>query len=201
MPRSVGARDKIERAALSLFAASGVAGVSIAEIAGAAGVSQGALYRHHPSKEALAASLFETAYRRTTAGLAALRAGRTGFAARIEAMVAHFCALYDRDPALFRFMLMAQHDILPGIADGHPTPAWVVEATIADAVAAGELSGVEAPAAAAVVMGAVLQTATFHLYGRLAGPLLPRALALAAAAIAGVRALAEALPQSGNGSQ
>jgi hypothetical protein len=46
-----------------------------------------------------------------------------------------------------------------------------------------------------------LQTATFHLYGRLAGPLLPRAPALAAAAIAGVRALAEALPQSGNGSQ
>jgi AcrR family transcriptional regulator len=190
MPRSVGVKEKVERAALALFAASGVAGASIADIATAAGVSQGALYRHYPSKEALAAGLFEAGYRRTTAGLAALRASRTGFAERTLAMVAHFCALYDRDPALFRFMLMAQHDVLPGIDEAHPTPAWVIEATIADAVAAGELGPVDPAGAAAVVMGVVLQTATFHVYGRISGPLLPRAAALAAAAIAGVRALA-----------
>jgi hypothetical protein len=85
-------------------------------------------------------------------------------------------------------MLMAQHDVLPGIDEAYATPAWVIEATIADAVAAGELRGIE-PAGAAVVMGVVLQTATFHVYGRIAGPLLPRAPRLAAAAIAGVRAL------------
>lgn len=189
MRRSVGVKEKIEHAALALFAVSGVAGASIAEIATAAGVSQGALYRHYPSKEALATGLFEAGYRRTTAGLAALRASRTGFAERIKAMVAHFCALYDRDPALFRFMLMAQHDVLPGIDEAYPTPAWVIEATIADAVAAGELGAVEPAAGAAVVMGVVLQTATFHVYGRLGGALLPRAPSLAAAAIAGVRAL------------
>jgi hypothetical protein len=105
-------------------------------------------------------------------------------------MVAHFCALYDRDPALFRFMLMAQHDILPGIDEQHPTPAWVVEATVADAVGAGELGPIAPAEGAAIVMGVVLQTATFHLYGRIAGPLSPRAPALATAAIAGVRALA-----------
>ncbi|MGH7093870.1 MAG: TetR family transcriptional regulator [Stellaceae bacterium] len=192
MPRSAGAKEKVERAATALFAARGVDGASIAEIATAAGVSQGALYRHYPSKEALAAGLFDAAYRRTTAGLAALRASRAGLAARIAAMVAHFCALYDRDPALFRFMLIAQHDILPMIAEGNPSPAWVVEATIADAVAAGELAPIEPAAGAAVVMGVVLQTATFHLYGRLSGKLSPRAPSLAAAALAGVRALAEA---------
>jgi hypothetical protein len=105
-------------------------------------------------------------------------------------MVAHFCALYDRDPALFRFMLMVQHDVLSGIDEAYPTPAWVIEATIADAVSAGELGGVEPAAAAAIVMGVVLQTATFHVYGRIAGALLPRAPGLAAAAIAGVRAMA-----------
>ncbi len=192
MPRAVGAKSNIERAAVGLFAAKGVGGVSVAEIAAAAGVSQGALYRHYPSKEALAASLFDAAYRRITAGLAALRANRVGFAARIGAMVAHFCALYDRDPALFRFMLLAQHDLLPALGENYPPPAWVVEATVADAVAAGELAAIDAPIGAAVVMGVVLQTAMFHAYGRLAGPLLPRAPALAAAAIAGVKALGEA---------
>lgn len=191
MPRAVGAREKVEQAAVALFAANGVGGASIADIASAAGVSQGALYRHYPSKEALAAALFEAAYRRTTSGLVSIRAGKAGFAARIQAMVAHFCALYDRDPALFRFMLMAQHDVLPALGDGLATPAWVVEATIADAVAAGELPPVDPAAGAAIVMGAVLQTATFYLYGRIEGPLAPRASGLAAAAIAGVRALAE----------
>lgn len=192
MPRSAGAREKVERAAIALFAARGVVGTSIAEIAAAAGVSQGALYRHYPSKEALAAGLFDAAYRRTTAGLAALRASRVGFAARIAAMVAHFCALYDRDPALFRFMLMSQHDILPALRESSPTPTWVIEATVADAIAAGELTPIEPASGAAVVMGVVLQTATFHLYGRISGPLLPRAPALAAAALAGVKALAGA---------
>jgi len=37
--RSIGARGKVERAALDLFAAEGIDGVSIAEIAAAAGVS------------------------------------------------------------------------------------------------------------------------------------------------------------------
>jgi AcrR family transcriptional regulator len=59
--RSIGARGKVERAALDLFAAEGIDGVSIAEIAAAAGVSQGALYRHYPSKDELAWSLFSTA--------------------------------------------------------------------------------------------------------------------------------------------
>jgi hypothetical protein len=40
-------------------------------------------------------------------------------------------------------------------------------------------------------MGIVLQTALFHLYGRLAGPLVPRAPALARAAIAAVRRLGD----------
>jgi len=36
----------------------------------------------------------------------------------------------------------------------------------------------------------VLQTALFHIYGRLTGPLLPRAPALARAALAAIGALA-----------
>jgi hypothetical protein len=39
-------------------------------------------------------------------------------------------------------------------------------------------------------MGIVLQTALFHIYGRLTGTLLPRAPALAQASIAAIAALA-----------
>ena len=188
--RVVGAKARIDRAALDLFAAKGVDGVSIAEIAAAADASQGALYRHYRSKDELAERLFSLAYRRTGSELAALATAEIGFAARIGAMVTHFCALYDHDAALFRFMLIAQHDLLPRVDGEGPTPVAVIETAIIDAVAGGEIAVVDPAIGAAAIMGIVLQTALFHVYGRISGPLLACAPALARAAVAAVTALA-----------
>ena len=187
--RTTGARAKVERAALELFAARGFDGVSIAEIAGTAGVAQGALYRHYPSKQDLAWALFSEAYRRTGAELDAIRASEARFDTRVAAMVAHVCALYDADPALFRFMLLAQHDLLPRIGAKERTPVTVIEDVVRDAVAAREIAPVDPSSGTAAILGVVLQTSVFHIYGRLRGSLSTRAPGLAAAAIAGVRAL------------
>jgi AcrR family transcriptional regulator len=194
--RTAGVKEKVDRAAVQLFAARGVDGVSIADIAAAAGVAQGALYRHYRGKDELAAQLFADAYLRTGAELAAIRDANAELTARIAAMIEHFCALYDRDPALFRFMLIAQHDLLPRVAHAGPTPVAVIEATVADEISAGEIAAISPAEGAAAIMGIVLQAALFHIYGRLAGPLLPRAPALARAALAAVRALASAQQRS-----
>ena len=152
MPRTVGVKAKVERAALELFAANGLDGASIAAIAGAAGVSQGALYRHYASKEELAWSLFSAAYLRTGAELDAIRARGLGLEAGIAAMVAHFCALYDRDPALFRFMLLTQHGLLPRVAPGSRTPVDAVADLVGDAVAERRLKAIDPALGAAVIM-------------------------------------------------
>ena len=190
MRRSTGVKEKVERAAIGLFAERGVDGVSIGDIAAAACVSQGALYRHYPGKDELAWVLFSTAYRRTGTELDALGAGHADFRDRVAAMVAHFCLLYDSDPALFRFMLLAQHGMLSRIGAGERTPVEVVVETVAEAVRTGEIAAVEPTAAAAAIFGVVLQTAVFHVYGRVSGPLAPRAPALSRAALAAVAALA-----------
>ena len=190
MPRSIGAKERVEKAAVELFAARGLDGVSIGDIAGAAGVSQGALYRHYPSKEDLAWSLFSSAYVRTGGELDEIRRRERGFPAQLAAMVAHFCALYDRDPALFRFMLIAQHGLLPRIRADQRTPVDAVVDAVAEAVRNGETAAVDPQAAAAAIFGIVLQTALFHIYGRLSGPLAARAPGLTCAAFAAVNALA-----------
>jgi AcrR family transcriptional regulator len=187
--RATGVKDRVERAAIALFAERGVDGVSIADIAAAAGVAQGALYRHYRSKDALATQLFAAAYFRTGEELAAICANEPRFAARIAAMVAHFCALYDRDAALFRFMLIAQHDVLPRVVHPGPTPVEALETVLTNAVAAGDIGAIAPAEGAAANMGIVLQTALFHIYGRLTGPLSPRAPALARSAIAAITAL------------
>lgn len=191
MPRSTGAKERVERAAIALFAADGVAGVSIGDIASAAGVSQGALYRHYPSKEELAWSLFSAAYLHAGAELDGIRARQPDFATRLAAMVAHFCALYDGDPALFRFMLIAQHGLLPRIRPDQRTPVNAVADTVTAAVRSGEIGPVEPLAATAAIFGIVLQTALFHIYGRLPGQLSERAASLTRAAFAAVAALGE----------
>ena len=194
MPRSTGVKAKVERAAIELFAARGVDGVSIGDIASAAGVSQGALYRHYPSKDELASSLFAAAYLRMGAELDAIRRQQPDLTSRIGAMVARFCALYDDDPALFRFMLLAQHGLLPGLASKQRTPVDAVTDAVAEAVRSGDLPGgsVDPVAAAAAIMGIVLQTALFHVYHRLDGPLSARTPELTRAAVAAVTALAAA---------
>jgi len=192
--RSSGARAKVERAAIELFAASGVDGASIGEVAARAGVSQGALYRHYRSKEDLASTLFATAYLRTGAELGEIRSRERDFRTRVAAMVGHFCALFDRDPALFRFMLIAQHNLLPRLGPGQRTPVDEVAETVEAAVRAGEIAPVDTLAATAAILGVILQTAVFHIYGRLAGALSPRAAGLTRAAIAAVEALAQGEP-------
>jgi AcrR family transcriptional regulator len=191
MPRSAGVKTKVERAAVDLFAANGFDGVSIADIAAAAGVSQGALYRHYPSKEELAWVLFSTAYLRTGKELDRIRTGGAEFEAAVTAMIAHFCALYDEDPALFRFMLITQHGFLPRIPSGSRTPVDAVADLVGDAVAKNRLKPIDPPLGAAVIMGVILQSATFHIYGRLGGSLGARAPTLARAAIAAVAALTQ----------
>ena len=176
---------------MDLFAANGFDGVSIADIAAAAGVPQGALYRHYPSKEELGWALFSTAYLRTGEELDRIRTGDAEFEAAVRAMIMHFCALYDEDPALFRFMLITQHGFLPRIPSGSRTPVDAVADLVSDAVAKNRLKTIDPALGAAVIMGAILQSATFHIYGRLGGSLGARALALARAAIAAVAALTQ----------
>jgi|SRR5271165_6137021 len=191
MARSAGVKAKVERAAVELFAARGFDGVSIAEIATSAGVSQGALYRHYASKDELGWALFSTAYLRTGAELDQIRAENPEFEPAVMAMIAHFCALYDNDPALFRFMLITQHGFLPRIESGSRTPVDAVAGLVSDAVAKKQLKPIDPAMGAALIMGVILQAATFHIYGRLGGPLTARAPTLARAAIAAVAALAQ----------
>ncbi len=61
-PETPPAKQAILRAALKLFAARGIDGVTIRDVAGEAGFTNPALYKHYKSKEAMAADLFETCY-------------------------------------------------------------------------------------------------------------------------------------------
>src|SRR3546814_7519196 len=109
LSRGARTQEKSERSTRSLFAAKGVDRTTIGDIARAAGIAEGTIYRHYQSKEALVWQLFSHNYLRLAAQLHALQAGRRGLRAKLAAMVGLFCSLYERDPDMFRFLLLVQH--------------------------------------------------------------------------------------------
>ena len=75
-PRNPGARQALLNEGLKLFASRGVEAVSVRDLAKATGFSNPVLFRHFASKEALAAVLFETCYRRLVEALESAAAER-----------------------------------------------------------------------------------------------------------------------------
>ncbi|GLK85243.1 TetR/AcrR family transcriptional regulator [Ancylobacter defluvii] len=165
-------RARIEEAALRLFAARGVAGTSVREIAEAVGVSEGALYRHFASKEELARALFLDRYASLAQSICEIGQRHTELSPRLRAVIDFGCQLFDDEPALFAYLLINQHDHLAHVPDD---PARNAVAALAELLAGSVDAGFELPQppalAAAMALGLLVQPAVFALYGRLDGPL------------------------------
>jgi AcrR family transcriptional regulator len=164
-------RARLERAALTLFVARGVVPTTTREIAMAASIAEGTIYRYFPSKEQLALDLFLRHHRALAEALDAAARDASGLRDRIDAIVRCYCAWADRDWTLFAYHLLNQHVFLAQVPDDAPNPVTVVRAVIEAAMAAGEIPRRNADLAAAAAIGVVLQPATYKVYGRFTGDL------------------------------
>lgn len=171
-------KEKIKRSALRLFVSGGVDGTGVREIAKAAGITEGAIYRHFKGKDDLVWQLFADNYEAYAEKLDSLQSKQSGTAAKIEAMVRGFCAFFDEDETLFQFLLLVQHGQLAKVSDAMTSPVDVVRGVIEAGIATGEVGYKDATAATAAIFGIVLQTATFKIYDRLEGSMVSRADAL-----------------------
>lgn len=171
LSRGARTQERIAQATLALFAEKGVDRTTIGDIARAAGIAEGTIYRHYPSKEELIWQLFSQNYQDLSARLEALQASRQGLHAKLAAMIGMFCRLYEQDPDMFRFLLLVQHGQLARVTPDMLTPVRVLKAVIDAAIARGEIPEQDSEVATAMVLGMVLQIAVFKVYGRITRPL------------------------------
>lgn len=169
----------IERTALELFVQKGIRETTIRDIAGAAKVAEGTLYRHYASKDELAEALFTDSYEAFTAALEAIAVAQPALRPALEEMVAFTCRSFDRDPVLFSYLLLSQHRYLKERDKHLPSPPNVLRGVIEAAMTRGDIPERDGELLAAMVLGIVLQAATFRVYGRLTGKLESRAGVLA----------------------
>jgi AcrR family transcriptional regulator len=182
-------RQRIEQAATQLFVARGITETSVRDITRAVGISEGALYRHFESKDDLVWQTFEQGYMSFARELESLAAREATARQKIAAMIRGFCRAHDQNPTLFNFLLFVQHGQLAKLPEGAPTPVTVMRTVLARAIEQKEIPPQDPDLAAALVLGAVLQPATFAAYGRIALTLEPVSDRLVAAAWAAVNAV------------
>ncbi|MCL1819699.1 MAG: TetR/AcrR family transcriptional regulator [Oscillospiraceae bacterium] len=117
-------RQKIEIAALSLFARKGLS-VKVGEIAEAAGISQGLMYSHYPSKDALIAELVRQATSMSSGYTAAWVGECETVADKIRNISVMMCGMFAQFPiGIDYFMFMTQ----VGMSDFQmPEESWYSE--------------------------------------------------------------------------
>jgi AcrR family transcriptional regulator len=162
-----GARTKelIGRTALRLFVERGITETTIRELAGAAGIAEGTLYRHYDSKDQLAWELFYENFTAFALELDRLQEQHQTLRAKLEAMIHQFCAFFDRDAVLFSYLLLAQHEQFKKLSSDMPSPVRVLRSVIETGIERGEIPARDANVATGMVMGVVLQVAVFKVYG------------------------------------
>jgi AcrR family transcriptional regulator len=164
-------KSRLERAALTLFVARTVAETTTKEIAMAASVAEGTIYRYFPSKEQLALDLFLRHHQGLAEALAEAQRPAKALRAKIEAIVRCYCEWADRDWTLFAYHLLNQHSFLIQVPDGMANPVTVVRDVVSQAMKAGEIPRRNVDLAAASAIGVVMQAATYKVYGRFTGDL------------------------------
>ena len=151
-------RQRIEAAALSLFARKGLS-VTVSEIAKAAGISQGLLYSHFPSKDALITELVQQATGISSQSVEALSKFDFPATEKIKQMTAMMSLMFaEAFEAINYFMFMVQvgmsgapMNVLAIYPEDSPNPVD----GLANIIAQGQLEG-------SVVSGDPLQLATIY---------------------------------------
>lgn len=149
-------REMIFRHASQVFAAKGFAGTKIADIAAAARMSQGLLYRHFASKDELFTELIAASFAKLTAAAEALEEMQIPAHEKIVLALQRILAGVASDPAFSeRVLLIAQASISEQIPE--VTKAVIVAerdkpyASIARIMASGQAQGTVLPGAPEVL--------------------------------------------------
>jgi AcrR family transcriptional regulator len=180
------AKPRIERAALEAFVADGVDATTTKAIAARAGVSEGAIYRHWKSKDALAVGLFMDCDRRLSRLIEDEAAAVDGIKAKAMALVKAYCAVADEDWLLFSFHLLQLNHFLPYYQEDGRAPVTLVENVIKRAMINAELPPGDPRVLAAMAIGVITQTAQNKVYGRLGDDALSAHASLMTAAVQAV---------------
>jgi len=159
--------------ALRLFSRNGLRETTIRDIAAAAGYTNPALYKHFPSKDALALELFVACYRECVRVLDAKMSANNSFDLRLRALVRTYTASFDAYPDALMFAVEHLTRFWPEVPDAMTKRTMIT--LIRELVELGEADGsvprdIDGEVRVAVIAGALVQLSRLVYLGGVSGP-------------------------------
>lgn len=165
-------KDKIERAAITLFSQRGIHGVSTKEIAKLAGLSEGSIYRHFKSKDELAKTLMHSIHT-TLTQIMRTAEGQATLEQKVSFIVTQYCEIADADWDLFRYHILHLYHF-PNLSETEgDNPQTAASDLLHSAMMRGEIPASDASILASMALGVVLQIAQSKVLGFYNAPLSP----------------------------
>ncbi|MFI4855084.1 MAG: TetR/AcrR family transcriptional regulator [Phycisphaerales bacterium JB065] len=183
-------RDNLVRAALRLAAEQGIDGVSVRSIARAAGVTEGALYKHFSSKDALWRDAYGAIVAEMIEEKQRLLGERMSTRERIAAWVRLTYAYYDGNKDAFTYVLLLPHPFAEELGEEYHAQGRLFEELIERGRGAGEVdTSMGVGLARSLFVGMLLSVPAQINEGGLKGPALEYADEVTAGAwrVLGVR--------------
>ncbi len=171
MARPTLLKDAIYQSALTLFGEGGLGETSIRDIARHAGVSEGSMYRHWPSKLALGWDIFKTNLEKLAAEIRSRWDRPATPVQQVRAVIAAFYELFDSDRNLFRFILLNQHELWPRLGETNDDPVRLWDEFVHAHWTGPRAEQVPPKLVMAMTLGMILQPSISALYGSIPTPL------------------------------
>lgn len=164
-----GKKKDIEQAAIKLFALKGPAGTTIKDIAENSGVTEGALYRHYPSKEVMATALFVRELASLREALVAVIEADMALAAKLRAIIACVYSRYDGNPYPLLFIILNFQNLQGIDLPGETGNIYDFITERAEQMLAG-MPHAPGEIIPTLLAGLIMEPVLFHHYGRLPRP-------------------------------
>jgi AcrR family transcriptional regulator len=169
LARPIEKRADIERGVLRVIAEKGLRGTTIQDIARAAHVSPGLLYRYWKNRDDLAAHVYQTHFVTLVQKLSTLAAAESDVLEKLRVMIKAFYRFADEHPTLLKFLLLSQHDLSRTIPPEKGV-RQVLRRVLEDGVAQECLRPMDSGLAMELLLGIVIQPAIGVAYGNLPRP-------------------------------
>ncbi len=170
MSRPIEKRGHIERSVVEVVARKGLHATTIQDIAIAAEVSPGLLYRYWENRDDLAGVVYQQHYNALADRLFACAAAATSSWERIDSVIREFLKFADSSPVILKFLLLSQHDLLVNIPSQRGVRR-LVGMLIEDGQKTAALRAIDPELALQFFLGVVLQPVVGFVFGTLAGPM------------------------------